>query len=551
MILVLLATAFFLACAREDMADSGNGVSLALSLKNVGEIPDAQTKMTTAITQDGSDSRFRGIEQVYVIPFLTESASKVTATSERLGDQNVQIQDPAIGQSGLVASNNSHLYKMVSVPLGTNRVLAYGKAFDSGSISTKEGKHKNGVLNPSGLGNPNTPGAISFSLQGILETEDITALDNTSNHLIAALNDVVEVLQNSEDAGIRAFLDAFTFENHIMACSYHTLYRLYQSILAAISTYSGTDEEAINYINTVLIPKLSALESTLNADNDFPSTYGIPEGSIGMWWNGNRYVKIMDQVNISLVSKTDYCYPPSLWYYINSTIKTADDESVEQHYRPGNVSWGNILYFYNDGTYVTSKTRSVAIEDQLQYGVGLVEFHFNSPGNDAKAARNCPLTGIIIGDQKDVDFSFTPKSSSESRFAFDNNITGEVTLGGTSQYIQMLVLPTASQQTVHFALEFRNNTVSTFQCQQGTIMPGCKFYLAGELNPADGQKPQGKENLNSAFSPDHKTTVWVKVKSLANAYNTVPDLRDPQLVLGVTAEMDWMQVEPGGAKLEF
>lgn len=532
-------------CTREELHGSGNGVSLALSLKNTGEVPEVQTKMTAIITQDGAG--FRGIEQVYVIPFLTQSANPVTAGDERLGSSNVQIQNPVIEQYGLVDNNSSHLYKMATIPRRTNRVLAYGKAFDSGSVSTKEGKHKNGVLTPSGLDDPDTPGEISFSLEAVLETDDLTEITNTSDNLIAALNGVVEVLQASEDAEIKAFLDAFTFENQIAACSYQSLYRLEQSILGALSLYSGTNADAISDVMT----SISTLETVLNgAGKDFPSTYGIPEGAIGMWWNGYRYVKIMNQVNILLAPMTEYCYPPSLWYYANSSVKTANDDNVEQEYKPGNLTWGSILNHYKGGGSVTSETRSVAIVDQMQYGVGLVEFRFRTPSSAAVPVINCPLTGIIIGDQKNVDFSFAPHSN-ESRFVYDNNIPRGITLGGTTQYIQILVLPTASQQTVHFALEFQNNTSSTFQCQQGTIQSGCKFYLAGELKPDGGTKPQGDDEVDSVFYSDHKTTVYVKVTSLDNAYNTVPDLRDPQLELGVTAEMDWIQVEPGGIKLPF
>lgn len=532
-------------CTREELPGSGNGVSLALSLKNVGEVPEVRTKMTATITQDGAG--FRGIEQVYVIPFQTQSAIAVKANNERLGSSNVQIQNPVIEQSGLVDNNRSHLYKLATIPRRTNRVLAYGKAFDSGSVATKEGKHKNGVLNPSGLDDPETPGEISFSLEEVLETDDLTEITHTSDNLIGALNGVVEVLQASEDADVKVFLDAFTFENQIAACSYQSLYRLEQYILGALSMYGGANADAISDV----MASISALETALNeAGKDFPAAYGIPEGAIGMWWNGYRYVKIMDQVNIRLVPMTEYCYPPSLWYYANSSVQTANDDSVEQEYKPGNPTWGSILEFYKGGNSVTSSTRSVAIVDQMQYGVGLVEFRFRMPGSDAAAAIRCPLTGIIIGDQKDVDFSFAPHSN-ESRFVYDNNIPRGITLGGTTQYIQMLVLPTASQQTVHFALEFQNNTSSTFQCQQGTIQPGCKFYLAGELKPDGGTKPQGDDEVDSVFYSDHKTTVYVKATSLDNAYNTVPDLRAPQLELGVTAEMDWIQVEPGELKLPF
>ena len=212
-----------------------NAISLALSLKSTGDVPAVQTKMTATITQDGAG--FRGIEQIYVVPFQTESAVPVGGGSTRLGDSNVQIHNPTIGQNGLVANNNSHLYDIVRVPLKTNRVLAYGKAFDSGSVATREGKHKNGVLTPSGLDNPSASADISFSLEPVLETADLTAVSQTTDNLVAALNGVIEVLQSYEDADIRAFLDVFTFQNQIVSCSYYTLYRMEQNILGALSEY--------------------------------------------------------------------------------------------------------------------------------------------------------------------------------------------------------------------------------------------------------------------------------------------------------------------------
>ena len=187
--------------------------------------------------------------------------------------------------------------------------------------------------------------------------------------------------------------------------------------------------------------------------------------------------------------------------------------------------------------------------DQMQYGDALVEFCFLEPGENAAAAVNCPLKGIVIGDQKDVDFSFSPQATSTAWFVYDNKISSGVTLGGETS-VQTLVLPTASNQTVHFAFEFENNTSSAFRCQQGFIQPGSRFYLAGELKPDGGTQP-AQENIPGVFYSDHKTTVKIRVASLEKAYNTVPDLRDPQLEIGVSVEMDWRQVEPGGIKLPF
>ncbi|MBP5720381.1 MAG: hypothetical protein J6W82_04895 [Bacteroidales bacterium] len=520
-------------------------LSLALSLKSPGDVPGGQTKMTTAITQDGTS--FRGIEQVYMIPFLTASASPVENGSARLGDRNVVIENSAIGENGLVAKNNSHLYNMVMLPWLMNRVLAYGKAFDSGSVSTREGKHRNGVLTPIGLDDPVSSGDISFSLESILEKADETAVGETTDNLIAALNGVVEALQGSGDADILAFLDDFATENEISACSYQTLYRLEQNILDPLSLYNGANAEAISSV----MSSISALQAARNAaGSGFPSAYGIPEGAVGMWWNGHRFVKLLNGVNISLIPAPLYCYPPSLWYYANSSIKTSADDGVKEQYKPQNSTWDKILDYYSDGTSVSSSTRSVAIVDQMQYGVGLVEFHF-LPYANASAAAGCPLIGIIIGEQREVDYSFTPISSDPSQFQFvyDNNVSG-ITLGTTDKCVQVLVLPTANDEVVHFALEFKNNTSSSFTCQQGTIYPGCTFYLAGELKPEDGSNPT-QAPISSVFSSDYKTTVKVKVLNLGKAYNTVPDLRDPQLELGVMAQMDWIQVEPGGVKLPF
>ena len=529
---------------REGADGPYNAISLALSLRSPGNVPEEPvTKMTAAITQDGKP--FRGIEQVYVIPFQTASANPVVDGNARLGDRNVFIQNPTIGKTGLVANNNSHLYSIAILPRNMNRVLAYGKSMDDGPVSTRREKHKNGVLTPSGLDNTSVSGDISFSLEPVLETADATTINQTTDNLIAALNGVVEALQASGDAGILAFLDVFATENEISACSYQTLYRFEQNILGALSLYSGTNSAAINTI----MERVSNLQAARNAAGaDFPTAYGIPEGAVGMWWNGHRFVKLLNGVNISLVPTPLYCYPPSLWYYANSSIKTSADKKVEEQYKPENSKWDNILSYYTGGSSITPATQSVAIVDQMQYGVGLVEFKM-ALELSAAAAAGCPLTGIIIGEQRDVDFSFSPKSSAQSRFVYDNNVSG-ITLSNTaSQNVQVLVLPTSSDESVHFALEFQNNTSSSFPCQQGTVQPGCKFYMAGELKPGEGSKPAGTPA--SVFSSDYKTTVNVQIRNLGKAYNTVPDLRDPQLEIGVSVEMDWLQVEPGGIKLPF
>ena len=102
------------------------------------------------------------------------------------------------------------------------------------------------------MDNPGTSGDISFGLESVLEASDISAVNQKADNLIAALNGVVEVLQASGDAEILAFLNVFATENEISACSYQTLYRFEQSILGALSLYSGTNPDAINAVMTKL-----------------------------------------------------------------------------------------------------------------------------------------------------------------------------------------------------------------------------------------------------------------------------------------------------------
>ena len=55
--------------------------------------------------------------------------------------------------------------------------------------------------------------------------------------------------------------------------------------------------------------------------------------------------------------------------------------------------------------------------------------------------------------------------------------------------------------------------------------------------------PAGK-TLDAVFVSDHTTKVTFSINSLAKAYNTIPELRDPQLEIGVTAKVEWIQVTP-------
>ena len=555
-LLLLAATG----CVHSLDGDKGDGVevstSLALSLKNVGS-RDAATKMSQEITQTRqTGNNFRGIEEVIVVPFKTDlqkvngedEAKPVTSADERFGNKNVGLQNPGISASGLVELNNSHLFNIAIIPWYTNRVLVYGKAKETGSIETPSQKHTYGVLTPVNLENLTTAADISFCLEPIVGEDALqgTVMQN-ANSLISALNGVVAVLQQTSDPQAPRVLNRITHAGDILACSFQTFDRIYDVIYEEARNNSSY---ALTIAKDDFLSAGSFLNATISGNMDFPASCGIPEGAVGFWWDGLVFRQLVSGVNIRTVPVVDFCYPPSLWYFANSTLVTSKERTVEDEYVSTRTTWSSITDLYDDGITVVSSTRSAAVVDQLQYGVGMMKLKLSTDG--LSGANGCPLTGIIVGDQEDVDFSFRPKGSS-ARYVYDIVENGPKIgdAGNSAITIPTLLLETAENQVVHFILEFQNTTGQIIEGgQQGDILPRCKFYVAGELNPSNGTAPDGK-SFSSVIIQDHCTSVTVKVVTLANAYNTIPDLHEPQLEIGIKAEMDWVQVTPGSVKLNL
>ena len=511
--------------------------SFALSLNLSSTI--SATKMSGTIVQN--DGNFRGIEQLYVVPFQIGEGRAVVADDMRLGGRNVDLRSSGIGSTELIATNNAHLYDNVSIPRLMNRVLVYGQAVDmavSGE-SEKTTMRRNGVLQPSNLNTLSKAEDISFRLAPILDEDETSAVQWMVESMIDALNGVVDAIRGT---GEPSFAAIFNYaENQILACSYPTFYSILDNVQTAIFGYHGQGAEEI-------VSAIDDLADILNqAGNTFPASYGIPEGSLGFWWNGREFRQLITGVNIDIVPLDSYCYPPSLWYYTNSPVRTSKDASVLARYTPA-YEWTDILDQYTDGDVVLSSTRSTAIDYPLQYGVAMMELVL--AGSNAPEANGCPLTGILVGGQKDVDFAFLP-TESDRHHVYDIVDNGPTIGAINAVSVRTLLLQTPDGSPVRIALEFRNNTGNVLHCQQGDILPDCKFYLVGELDPARSLSNDTGDDVNCTFCQDHKTTVNVQVKGLGSAYNTIPDLDAPQLEVGIEAEMKWVQNTPQSVKLNL
>ena len=529
---------------------------------------------------------------------------------------------------GLVRSNNSHLYKNVYMRRGTASMLVYGQAIDAAVAISPDSvafKRRNGVLRAHNQYSAQTPSEITFTLEPFITTANEASLQSTVNGLLTYLNGIAGATVSqtgyeyysytqhtwtydwstptdySNYADLKNAFDFFTADgvgfsagsagiNQMLTTLYNRLYSM------ANSTTAGGNDYRLTYYNqrsttaryfyyvyqlatqirtlinnsTYVTLSGSGANVTVSLKGDyanFPDSYGVPAGCVAIQWNGSQFVQQTPATGSALAPIDSYCYPPSLWYTTNSTIKTSDDSSVTEEYKSANVSWTDIFNQYTFSSAVVQGSESAAIKDPLQYGVAMLEVNLNkaeslggtqllldSKGNTVDVRNsNYPLTGIIIGEQKNQAFDFTPLLEGLSSYVYDNEVydgsTPKAYIAGASasltfKPIHTLVVPTEDAQDVHVALEFQNNSGADFYgANANKIAAGTRFYLLAILEYSTASAPAGKA-LDAVFVSDHTTKVTFSINSLAKAYNTIPELRDPQLEIGVTAKVEWIQVTP-------
>ena len=165
--------------------------------------------------------------------------------------------------------------------------------------------------------------------------------------------------------------------------------------------------------------------------------------------------------------------------------------------------------------------------------------------------ENFPLTGIIVGGQLPVGFDFSPNTSypvyseGDVKFIYDNQLPTLYlsSSADATEVTNTLVLQSYDHQKVPVLLEFINNSGVNFKGQDGIVYQGTKFYLAGEVDPADGTGGDTSA-VGRVFTQDHTTTLNMKVTSLAKAYNVVPNLLSPRLELGIQLVPKWTSTTP-------
>ena len=513
-----------LSCSDVEDVSQQNSQHSAELLLSVGKT-EHLTRQTGDVVQDDGQA-FRGLKSLQVIPFATTNGGAVTSTDDPL-------LSTALGNDANRVSDLFYYYLSCNLMIGVNRVLVYAQAAD---VAGKTALAQNGKLETT-LVNRMSPSDISFSLSQIRNTFDIHSdAQALANYMTAIAK--TDGWSTTSDSQLKAlylqFIQADTQSTGLMAGSATNVKAYVAALKKQLQSIGGelSGEIIANIDKDVTIKS-----------NTYPASIGLPDGAAALKWNNTKFSVRTQTTTIDNINAINrYAYPAELWYYANSSISTSADEIDKSSY--AGKTWNEILFtLYTDGKSVMPRTRSVAVEQPVQYGVGRLQMTLTDIAATLKDAKgqifqgsnsDLKLTGVIIGGQHTVGFDFKPKqpqSDVDACFIYDKEV-------GTTGTVNTLVLQSYDNEKVPVVLEFTNNSECQFTGKDGIIYPGTKFYLIGQLDPAD----KGAENYaGRVFTQDYTTKVSMKVTSLANACSCMPDLLAPRLEIGVEVTTDWIQ----------
>ena len=533
-------------CSTTDEPEYDNNGSSTVSLVfTVSNATESKTRMSDAVVQVAGQD-YRGIEMRRIVPFAI-ATEKVTAS-----DMPKAFLVYGNGEKP-VEARAYYYYNDCVLMRGVNAFLCYGKA------TQVAGKAVNGSIVETFPVNM-APKDTRFALESISEHTahtTATALANYMTNIANAEGNSVK-WENAPSATLKLmrmnFLNQVEKDGNGEPAANIKAYTQTLKTTLNDMTLTGDDDA----IRTAII---TAIGTYSNSWGGFPASIGLPDGAAVIRWTGTAFEPQLTTTTLADINGIErFAYPAELYYYCNSRIRTSNIDKREESYT--NRDWSAILNDYeNENGVVSGNTTAVAIKDPMQYGVAHVQITLkktdSSTLKDAAGtsvtveSTSFPLTGIIIGGQLPVGFDFKPAtaypvySEADMKFVYDSQVP-TLYLSSSSnaeQNINTLVLQSYDGKKVPVVLEFQNNSNVDFKGLNGTVQKGTKFYLVGEIDPADGTSGETSA-VGRVFTQDHTTTMSMKVAGLEKAYNVVPNLLSPRLEMGVELVTKWVATTP-------
>ena len=550
--------------------NDGDVVKTEFAISLPDNVAGGPNKMPAA-TVINETSQFAGINDIILVPFAKQG--KLTGSETRLG-KNIRLST-GVAPADLTKPSKAKVYENVDVPLTTASFLFYGVSAATGS------KFQVGSLIADTASAPNnTANEFGFALEQIKSDYASTLTSGHGKSLLDYLSSVANA-QDTMASGSKkwseypnvgdsvAYFKLFQAYTSLTDLSSFQVERLLTDLYQSLQPFyesSAIAKGIIKAIKNGTYASISNDSVKLITDlNNYPQEFNLPAGCISIKWNGSNAFVAGDYV-ANRATPDNFVYPAKLWFFANSTIKTANKSMKNLYDNDAEHTWAYILNQHNAGLAVNSLTRAVALYDSVQFAVARFDVQVrlkdsthledNSKTVEGIAkgvpipAGGIPVTAVFVGGQKDVDFKFQPTGATE-RTIYDNAMASKEAASPADMVAKRnvysalnhtLVLETAASTNIRVAVEMENNTGVDFYGAGGQLIPrNSKFYVVGELKyDVAGTGGEIKAAMeDKVFKQDYTTTARLTLKNLQNAYNTIPDLRTPKLEIGFAVDLTW------------
>lgn len=562
----------------DEIVNNGDPVRVELAYTFSSSAAGSQTRQSSDVVSNTSVLRMPN--NLMIIPMIGETPQKTEIT---WNEPVKKVSDPF--------TSLYYYSQYCDFEQDVDGCLVYGSVNDLTPTTGVDSKAYNGKLNPSDdfstVTDQSTSGLnnLTFDLEAI--KNDISVPDAAST-LAGYLTDVANshagelYWKNSNNVILKNLFDNFTNHGHNLPGSAASVKALLMALKAAANSYLTSSEAIGNEESLILQAIIDNTTAKAAAIGDvtatsYPRNINLPDGAAALRWveveeNNETVKKFMPQMQTTTLDDintiTRFTYPASLYYFVNSDIRTSDG-MVSLPIEYNNVTesvtktaWNEILdQNFTAGTKVTPTTRAVALTDPVQYAVAQLQVNTSYSTPSGKPANTLPdavnanievdgkflLKGVVICGQRPVNYNFVPGDNSDAltKFIYDSQVKENCTLSATSiGACTTLVLQSYKGEDVNIILEYENTSDDlTFKCVDGIVYPHTRFYLIGKVEALKGEQVTTSEETHQVFTKDYITTVNMTVTSLAKAYNVLPNLLGGSLELGVELTTKWIQAE--------
>ena len=540
---LLMAAVMFSACSNEEKEPvqiSGEGDAVKTSF--TFSVPRASVKRSTSAHAQ-ADGSFKGLTILGLYPFTHLTDDYVAESSTATG--SVQLAGQTLGAT---EGNATKTFTDVALPTGDIAFLFYGQDVTNTNSALSKG-----------TADVYTPADITFSLDNILA-------DATNDAAFKTLFEAIEGLNTVLDAQIDAAADPLKIELTALKTDWHKFTSASNANLGLAFTFLTDAVAALEEgdAKTALSEQVAKMTNALDAG--YP--YGLPEGTFALKEGAVRLSgdEVTGLDNIIAAAKARYMKPAALTYYVNAYPVDYSNTNAAA------LQWDKTVGTINATgsgisaarTQISPSTTKIALNKTINYGVGRLDVApvfiaaggvmkgANDPeGNETTVSVNSnsfELTGVLVGNlPTKLNWELNPVQNEEfGATVFDDEVekspvsvfaTKETAVYEKCSYV---ILPAttglkALSKNATIALQFKNNGAQ-FYGKDGIVPAGGTFYIAGQLS-----QNGSSDVTEDAIKKDFYTTAKLRIVTLKNATNTVPDIVNPTLELSMYVDLEWQE----------